>query len=231
MYTSKSISLGLLLVAVAAISIGTIANNANADTKTLQCDTAKNCKVVFVRPRGNVEVTITNSGGGGGGGSTVDQTARDGVNELKGKDVTQDSKIDAVQAENQGLKQNVTDLSTQLNNANTEISSLQSDINTMKLQIANISNTNPVVDVNVTNSNGTGPVITPPPVNNTGTGGDNSTVPVEPPVVIDNGTATNTTTVTNTTSNTENGTTTSNSTSETIPTTYDLNTLAKQLGF
>jgi len=214
-----------MLAAIASIAIaGVSVASVSADTKTLQCDSAKNCKVVFIRPRGNIEVTISNSGGGGSG-STVDQTARDGVNELKGKDVTQDSKIDAVQAENQGLKQNVSDLSTQLNNANTEISSLQTDINTMKAQIVNISNANPVIDVNVTNGNTTTPV--PPADNGTGTGtgtngtntgGGNTTEPVQcqpgfheengacvedavtPPV---NTTSTNTTTVETNTTTTE----------------------------
>jgi len=114
-----------------------------------------------------------NSGGGGGG--TVDQQARDQIQNLT-------ATVGVIQGENAGLAATVQNqgvqvsaLAGQLQNANGQIANLTKDLQELKSQV--------ILDVNLTN----GSTVTPvpqPPVNNTGnaTGNQSGGGGVTPPV-------------------------------------------------
>lgn len=192
---NKQITLGMMLIAVAAMGLtGVLTANANAD-KTLTCDTSKDCNVIIRKLKVGDDLIIqfkaapippSTGGGGGGTTGTVDQQARDDISGLKSADVTQDNELNRLSTEHTGITGNFSALSD-------KVTAQANEIEMLKAAIANISAVNPIVDINVTHpgQNVTEPAPEPTPIppvdNNTVTPPvDNGTGSVTPP--IDNGT-------------------------------------------
>ena len=175
----------ILVVGTLAV-IGTQTEQINAKTqplKSLQCDTAKNCKVIFVNPKGDIELQITNTAnasGGGGGGGTVDQVARDGVTALENNDNAQNARLQNVEQNDTIQNNNIGSVQAADEALNNNVTSLQVQVDELRGQIQNLTTQleNVIIDVNVDNQttgggNDTGVVI--PPINETGGGVENQT--------------------------------------------------------
>src|SRR4029079_8519791 len=150
----------LIFGVIGITNLGTV----NAEDKNFKVDVRDDFRMHIDKLNGGINIDFKGVGNGGGG-STVYQTARDGVNELRAEDVSQNAKVDALTEENQGLKQNLSDAQSQISSLQGDLTTVNTELTNIKAQIANLTNTNPVIDVDVTNGTSTGGD------NGTGTGG------------------------------------------------------------
>lgn len=197
-------AVGTILILGIMVLPLTMAQNAQAQSRKLTCDTTKDCNIIIRRLRVGDDLIIQfkatppaggNGGNTGGGGPAVDQEARDDITDLKSADVQHTSDIatlqseysalqnrtSALESENQALKDNLTTTNSQLAINTVAIAELQS-------AVQNITDANPFVDLNVTgggeeNQTGPGEPQQPPQGNETGEtpgGGENQTT--TPPI-------------------------------------------------
>jgi hypothetical protein len=148
----------LLLGVIGAMTVGISNLPIAATAKESVCeftDTNQECnlKIKKLNVDDDFNLKIINGGGSGGGG-TVDQEARDGVAELKSKDVTQDSDLSAAQATIQSLNATLTQTTSDNAAQDAKIAELE----------ATLANISAITDISL--ETGTG-VIVPPPDNQT----------------------------------------------------------------
>jgi hypothetical protein len=157
--------LGAVLIAAIAATPLMMAQNAQAQSRKLTCDTTKDCNIIIRRLRVGDDLIIQFKAAppatGGGGGTTgpteaIDQQARDDITQLKTSDAQQTNDIQRLQEGGQQivtagetLKGNVTELTNIVMQQNAAIQELQTIVK-------NITDSNPFVDLNVTQPGGGG---------------------------------------------------------------------------
>jgi hypothetical protein len=135
--SNKSISLVILLAAVAAIGLGGISTAANA--KESSCDVTAGGKCIIVAKRGDIEIDkLTIVVGSGGGVATNLTDINNAISVIQGQIASQSDQIGTV----------------------------NSQLNTLSAQVANFSDTG-ITSIEITPVNETMPVPEPiPPVTN-----------------------------------------------------------------
>jgi hypothetical protein len=158
MVNQKTLALSIMLIAVAAISIGTITST-SANAKESSCDVSAGGKCLIIAKRGDIEIDkLTIVVGSGGGGVATNLTdINNAISVLQGQVASQGG----------------------------QLGSVTNELNTLAGQVANFSDTG-ITSIEITPVNETGPVVNettpvPPVTNETGTGG-NDTTPIPEPI-------------------------------------------------
>jgi len=174
--TLLAVSLIMILGSMVAMIPSTL--SANAREHLGPVNVKDDFKLHIDKVNGGLDIDFTGAGGASSGGNAsvgIDQLARDGVAELRTQVADLTNRLDASEAENQLINQNLSRLETERVILTDRVGQMADIVNTQTEQIAELNATlqNAVIDISVNQSSGGGGTL--PPVNDTGGVGGNET--------------------------------------------------------